>query len=68
MTTAPDTTTRRGWLHLDGWAGRTKHPVEILGACRRWGADRYRDRLLESACRHTAGKILYPPVWAVTLN
>jgi len=57
-------TPRRGWVHLDGWAGRSKHPVEILAVTRRG----YKVRLLESAYRHAAGKILYPPRWAVTLE
>jgi hypothetical protein len=62
------TEARKGWVHFDGWAGRSKHPVEILGECRRKGKEHYRVRLLESAYRHAAGKILYPPKSAVTFE
>ena len=59
---------RKAWVHLDSWAGRTKHPVEILGECRRRGKEHYKVRLLEQAFRHHAGKVLYPPKWAVTFE
>jgi hypothetical protein len=56
----------QAYVHFNSWAGRTKHPVEILAECCRRGKPHYRVRLLERAYRHAADKILYPPVWAVT--
>jgi hypothetical protein len=54
----------KAWVHLDSWAGRTKHPVEVLGRTKRG----YKVRLLERAFRHGEGKVLYPPAWAVTFE
>lgn len=62
MTTTP--TQAHVWF--DGWAGRSRHVVEVLGPCKRRGKDHYKVRLLEAAYRHPAGKVLYPPAWAVT--
>jgi hypothetical protein len=56
----------QAFVHLDGWAGRSKHAVEVLGECQRRGQPHYKVRLLERAYRHAAGAIHYPPVWAVT--
>ena len=50
------------FLHFDGWAGRTKHPVEILKETPK----RYKVQLLDDAYRYSVGHILYPPKWAVT--
>jgi hypothetical protein len=58
---APPPDAPGGWLHLDGWAGRTRHRVEILGETPR----RLRVRLVERAYRHPAGKVLRAPRHAV---
>lgn len=31
LSTRPSHDWWRGWLHLDGWAGRTKQPVMVMG-------------------------------------
>jgi hypothetical protein len=60
--------TRRGFIHFDSWAGRTKHPVEVLSEApvTYRGRRCLKVRLLEPAFRHPAGKVLRPPIWAVT--
>ena len=55
---------RYGWIHFDGWAGRTKHRVEILKETPK----RFRVRMLEQAYRHSAGSVLLAPKYAVTLE
>lgn len=55
---------RVGWVHFDSWAGRTRHRVEVLKETPK----RYRVRLLEACFRYPAGKILYAPKYAVTLE
>jgi len=57
---------RRCLVHFDGWGGRVAVPAECLGEARRCGRDGYKVRLLEAAYQHAAGKVLYPPRFAVT--
>lgn len=61
---SPRTYPCRGYVHVNSWAGRSKHRVEVL----RRGPKRYTVRILEKAFRWSVGDIKYPPHSAVTLD
>src|SRR5262245_10706241 len=56
-----------GTVYLESWAGRTAHPVEVLGRCTRKGRPHYRVRWLGTCFsgRKRAGAVYYPPACAV---
>ncbi len=56
------------FVHFDSWAGRFKVRAEVIRECVRKGKPHYQVRLLESAMRHSEGKILYPPKASVTFK
>lgn len=64
--TADATTPRLAHVHIDSWAGRSKHPCEVLGECVRRGKRHCRVRMLDTAFRWSAGQVRYPPVASVT--
>lgn len=61
---------KTGYYNLDGWAGRSRHPVEIVGETPK----RYRCKLIEDgplAGRNRwgkAGQIVLIPKTAVTIT
>jgi hypothetical protein len=53
-----------GILHLNSWAGRTRHPCKII----RETSKRYRIKLLENCPKGKAGTILLVPKYAISYS
>lgn len=49
-----------GYMFLDSWAGRTKHPVRVLKETPK----RYKVELLEDCMKGKTGKVIYIPKYA----
>jgi hypothetical protein len=65
---APDAPAREGTLHLDGWAGRTRHTVDVIGETPKRYRIRAREGLQLPGRWLAAGAVALVPKYAVTIT